>query len=711
MGGLLTRIREEAAPFYGLAAALGIGAPLLAGLVAGRLDQATLAGIGAFLLAFTAPTGPYGARARSLGTSVAVIAIGGALGGLLAGHRWAVVAAIAVIVPAAVSLSWMRPTAVLAVLLTAVRPPPGHPLENMALMALGGLWLAALLLIPRPARRLRPLGRSLGAAADAIAALLDVVGGELQNPARTDERVSAWDHRHKRAVAALRDASTTVRLYLSGEEEDQRSTQPKRLIDAFRRLLWTTVGLHAQMAALTAEGRVPESVPGGWRSGAGEAIAGLAERTRLLSEALARTRPGAERGDRAVVRALPSLDVPVQDDSAGVVEAAMADQVGRSIHRLDSTLDSAWHILGDGLRLGLRARPHRPRVRPDGWAAKPGGAVRKRSALFRHTARVAILVTLAASVSAALRLQHGQWLPVTVLLSLRDTFRQTLTRVEQRVGGGAAGAAVAAVLLALAPSPPHIVALMTVFAAASFAVRSVSYALWSVCSTPLIMMLMDLSRLASWDVALQRIALVAAGGAVAVLGARLLWPRGAAQEVPARIAELLSADAELARAAAAVAGGQADRLPHGRLVAVAAAIDSAADLCSRLADEPSPDPGRLDRLDAVVRASEHLRDHLVAVAGAGAEPLGGDAPAARILDRAADGIERAAASGGRAPDGPAGSPLDLAGEFAALDERIASLTRRGRREELRRLAVVPHTLGALVDDVNELAAPEVVLVR
>ncbi|GGU97808.1 hypothetical protein GCM10010182_12720 [Actinomadura cremea] len=66
----LTRIKDRAAPFYGLAAALGIGLPLLLGVVTGRLDRGTLAGLGAFLLAFTAPSGPYSARARSLAVSV-----------------------------------------------------------------------------------------------------------------------------------------------------------------------------------------------------------------------------------------------------------------------------------------------------------------------------------------------------------------------------------------------------------------------------------------------------------------------------------------------------------------------------------------------------------------------------------------------------------------------------------------------------------------
>lgn len=721
MAGLLSRIREQAAPFYGLAAALGIGLPLLLGVVTGQMDRATLAGIGAFLLAFTAPSGPYGARARSLAVSIAVIAAGGALGGLLAGHRWATVAVIAAVVPAAVSVSWMRPTAVMAVLLTAVRPPPGHPLENALFMALGGLWLALLLLIPWPARRLRPLREALGGAAGAIAALLDVVAGELENPARTDADQAAdttrWDRCHKQAVAAVRDAATTHRLYRSGGEEERRGTQPQQLIDTFYRMIRTTVGLHEQIQSLTAHPPMPGTTPDPWRSGAHEAVAALADRARLLSETLAGARP-AGAGGEPPIQAEPFTGAgAVRDghrDREGLIHAAIAGQISRSIDRLDSILRSARHILGDGLRTGLPA--HRPRpppaVDPAGVAAALVRAVRDRSPLFRHATRVAVLVTAAMSISTALRLTHGQWLPVTVLLSLRDTYGQTMSRVGQRVAGGVAGSAIAAVVLALAPSRPHIVLLMTVFAAAGFGLRSMSYTFWSVCSTPLLMMLMDLTRLSDWDAALQRIAMVAAGGGIAVVGARVLWPRAAGQQIPARTAELLSANAELTRAAASVVDGQTAHLPGDRLAAADAAVNNVADLRSRLENEPSHDPGRadrLDRLDTVVRASRHLRDRLIAVADTSRENFGEDDPIARILDRVADGIERAAVSDDAAPgdSGPAGR-LDLTDQFAALDVQITSLTRDGRGEDgltderLRRLAPAPHTLGALVDDANEL---------
>lgn len=656
----LTRIRERAAPFYGLAAALGIGLPLLLGVVTGRLDQGTLAGLGAFLLAFTAPSGPYSARARSLAVSIVVIAAGGALGGLLAGHRWAVVAAVAAIVPAAVSVSWMGPTVVMAVLLTSIRPPPGHPLENLLLMGGGGLWLALLLLIPWPARRLRPLGGSLARAARAIAALLDVTSAELENPPRTDVQ---WDRRHRQAAAAVRDAATTYRLYQSGEEEERRASQPQQLIDVFYRMLQRIVGLHAQIQTLNSRASATGDA---WRSDAGPAIASLADRARLLSTGLTGHDIGGE-PDRGHLSGAERREDPI--------DAAITDQISRSIDRLDSLLRSSRHILDDGLRLGFNARP-RPPSRPSVELVR---AIESRSPLFRHATRVAVLVTVAMSISAALRLPHGQWLPVTVLLGLRDTYGRTMARVGQRIIGGVAGSAIAAVLLALAPSPPHIVLIMTVFAAAGFALRPVDYLFWAVCGTPVVMMLMDLTHLSDWDAALERIALVAAGGGIAVVGARVLWPRGAAQQVPARTAELLSANAELTRVVASVVDGQTSRsrLADG-LAATSAAIDGVADLRERLENEPSRDTALLDRLTTVIRASAHIRDRLVAIVDS-VEDSGGDDPVARILDRVADGIERAA-SGGSAPR------LDLTDQIALPG----------------RPATTRHTLGALVDDVNEL---------
>ncbi|WP_067799807.1 FUSC family protein [Actinomadura formosensis] len=282
------------------------------------------------------------------------------------------------------------------------------------------------------------------------------------------------------------------------------------------------------MGAVHAGLRVPVRDPR--RSAAGEAIGGLARRLRLLARALSQTRP-------VPAEEPPAAGGPVRRPQAAqrttgerangrndLLGAAVIGQITRSIDRIDSILESARRTLGGGLRLAPAVHWKRPRGAPGTVAAAIVQAARARSPQFRHAARVAVLVTLAMAISTGLRLAHGQWMAVTVLVSLRDTYGQTMARVGQRIIGSVLGSVIAAVVLALAPAPPHAVLLMMVFAMVGFTLRPVSYAFWMVCATPPLMMLMDLTFVSHWSVALERIGLIAGGGLIAAVGARVLCP-------------------------------------------------------------------------------------------------------------------------------------------------------------------------------------------
>jgi uncharacterized membrane protein YccC len=243
---------------------------------------------------------------------------------------------------------------------------------------------------------------------------------------------------------------------------------------------------------------------------------------------------------------------------------------------------------------------------------------------------------------------------------------------------------------------------MTLFAVVAFTLRPLGYTYWNVFVTPLSLMLMDLTFLADWSIALRRMLLIAAGGAIALAGTRLLWPRQAAREVPERVAELLSSCADLARDAAAVAEGEASRLPDAPLAATRKAVDGLADLRTRMGNEPDHDPGQVERLTALAEAGGRIRDRLIAVAGTTGATSGPRNPVARVLDRTADAIENAA------PDaGPSGR-FDVSGPLDALDDRLAREARRhGAAHDLpdrtiRALAATRRTLDGLVDDVNDL---------
>lgn len=744
------RIEGRAAPFYGLASALGVALPLLVGALTGRAAQGSVVALGAYLVAFTAPSGPYGARARALATTVAVVSLGATFGGLLVGRPWPAVAVVPVVVALGVAVPWIGPTAGLSVLLTAVRPPADSLLYNGFLELLGGLLVSALFLAAWPVRRLRPLREALAEVANAVAVTLDAVAQDigagddaaLRAVDLTDPDLAAvalkpdWREQRRAASSALIAARRTYALYRADRAGDERPTQPERLIEALARILHETVTLRAQIEAL---GRAASPPAGqrGWELDVRVAITALAARLRLLAGAVADTRPtplGST--DSAAVRRLAKQSERIwragQSGDGDVVAAALVGQVRRSIDRIAGTVESARRLASDDLRLGPRppwqtSRDHRSRpwpARPEppwaGWR-RLERAARTRSPMFRQVTRVGLIVAVAMAIAAALRVPHGHWLTITVLLSLRGTYGETVARVVQRIAGTAIGAVLAAVLLALVTGQVAAALILFVCALLGFTLRSVNYGYWALFGTPLVMMLLDFSTPADWTAAGIRIGLTIAGGLLALLAARLLWPAGTAQLLPGRLARLLSAHAELARSAAAVVDGAADGLPRDRFTAAERATDEVADARDRLAHEPLPAPEQIALLRTSVRAAQQVRDHLIAVTRMSREDIDDTGPIAGILDRVADHLdevagaisaeEREPAAGDRVP------ALDLTDRLADLDDHLAALARRRRtelsdgaaadettplRRALLQAAGVRYTLRALRSDAESL---------
>ncbi|MGI5165989.1 FUSC family protein [Spirillospora sp. CA-253888] len=690
------RIEGRAAPFYGLAAALAMAVPLIAGALTGRAAQGAMVALGAYLVALRAPEGPYGARARNLAGAVLVVAVGATIGGHLAGHTWLTVLVVPPIVALGSMISWIGPTAALAVLMTAVRPATDDVVYNGFLELLGGLWVSALLLAPWPARRLRPLRTALAEAAEAVAEALDAVAEgtgahddaavqalEVDDPdLATVARRPYWTRRRHAAARALGAARGTVGFYRPpGGDEPSR---PERFVDALARIMHETVALRSLVEA--ARRRPPHRE---WEMEAHVAISALAARLRLLAGAVA-TAGETPLGDleSAAVRRLARQTEKIRRAGlAGdedLVAAALIGQIRRSIDRITAGVDGARRIVAGGLRVGVGPPRPLPGVHPLSAWARMGRAVRTRSPGFRQVARVGLMVAVAMSLSAALRLSHGHWMTITVMQSLRGTYGETMTRLAQRVGGTAAGSAIAAVLLTLAPGQITAAAILFVFALAGFTLRPVNFAYWALFGTPLAMMLLDFSAPSDWTAAGERILLTLAGCVLVFLAVRLLWPTGHAERLPLQLGRLLSAHADLTRATAKVVEGERDRLGYEVTNAAEQATDTVAATRRRLADERLPDTDRIAELRTAVRCANRIRDHLIAIGRVSREESVDAGPIPEILDRLADRFEEAAAEledtdppqGEREP-----SPSErLEEEFADLDAHLSGLARRRRAE-------------------------------
>ncbi|MFI0449110.1 FUSC family protein [Actinomadura sp. 6N118] len=728
------KIEGRAAPFYGLASSLAIAVPLLVGALTDHAAQGSMIALGAFLVSLRAPEGPYGARARNLGAATIVVAIGATIGGYLSGHIWLAVAVIPPIVALGSAVGWIGPTAGLAVLLTAIRPRAEDVAFNGFLELLGGVLVSVLLLVPWPAFRLRPLRTALSEATEAVAEALDAVAQDIGAPDAsvlnavdlTNPGLAAvvhkpdWEQRRRAASRALTAARTTYGLYRAGRGGREEPTRPERQIEVLARILHETVALRALVEA--ARRRPPQR---DWEMEVHVAIAALVARLRLLAGATETTgqTPLGSVESAAIRRLGRQSEVIRRAGLAGdedLVAAALIGQVRRSIDRIAANMESARRIVAGGLRMGLG--PPRPlgTTGPASIWDRAGTAVRTRSPSFRQVMRISLAVAVAMAIAAALKLPHGHWLTITVLLTMRDTYGDTVELVVQRVGGTAIGSAIAAVLLALAPGQIVAAIVLFVFGLLAFTLRSVNFTYWALFGTPLAMMLMDFSVPSDWTAAGERIALTIAGALLTVLASRLLWPTGYAERLPVQLGHVLSAHADLARAAAAVVQDEHERLPHDKVMAAELATEAVTEARNRLGKERVPDTERIARLRATAEAAHRVRDHLIAVARMSREQEIESGPVPEILDRIADLLEETAATVDDLE--PASmDPLEpdprLDEEFAALDTYLTKITRRRRaeveggvetdaftplRHALLQASGVRYTLRALRGDVTDL---------
>jgi uncharacterized membrane protein YccC len=677
----------EPAPLYGVSAAIGVGAPLLIGSLTGHVAESVLVALGAFYVALAAPAGPYGARARALLTAVAVVTAFTWFGGLLSGHPWLAVAIVPLVAVLGSSVPWMGATATLCTVLAAIRPTTSPVIFDGFLETAGGLWVSVLLLAPWITHRLRPLRTSLAEAALTVAGALDL----LAEPETTD-----WTTQRQRAYDAIRHARVTYGLYRAGGREDQQ--RPRRLIEAFARAMDEAVALRALLVEVR-----DEEPPERWVRECRVAIASLAARLRLLAGAIE------ARGERPLGDTEVALDrfARVTEDvrqewlaEQRLVATALLVRVRQTTARTAATIDGAQKIVAARLTLGLEV----PRLpgRPE------SGRLREMVMTYRHAARVGVAVAGAMALTAGLKPPHGFWLTITVLLSLRDSYGDTVTRVVKRIGGTAIGAIVAALALAVAPGEATLVALIFVGAALGFTFRAANHAYWMAFGTPMIMLLVDFSNALHWSAAAWRIGLTVAGGVLALIAARVLWPAGTLRELPDRLARLLRTHARLTRAVAARFDGDAEAPVRRRMQDAAGAEGEVEDAATRLDREPAPPPELADRLRAAGAAARALRDDLKTLETLPEDDLDAG-PVCAILDRVADHLDERADEGGEMDVG------DLLKEF---EDHLSTLERHRQAElaggvgteevtALRRglvqAASARHAVRALVDDAEKLS--------
>jgi uncharacterized membrane protein YccC len=546
----VTRTRPAYAA--GFRAAIATVVPLLLAHVLGT-GGATWMSLGGFSGALADRGGPYRMRAATMGAvtlcSAATIALGTVVSGnaLLAlpltflvafatslGRVWGA---------AGVSVGGATLTAFVIALAFPVTPGDGA-LTRAAFDIAGGLWAMTIALVLWPLQPYRPARLAVAQSYRAFAAYAADVALHLRATLSTD--TSELPAGSAAVRSALEDARATLtqsrrgRPGTSGREE--RLVVLGEIVD---QLFGHVVAVAETVDSLHAASRVPAA------DAAVVASLESAARTAHALAAAVEAEGDPERievdwnGD--AVRAALAADASARDEEALVHYQHGAAILDRAAQYADVAAVTV-SALNEGHPPALPVRS--PLVDEPDEAASPLATLRAifspDSLILRYALRVAVVVTLAVALGAALALKRGYWLTITVIVILQPYTGVTTQRALQRVVGTVLGGLLTAALGALFHDQWAILVLSFVFAAVCVALLPVNYAAFSVFLTPTFVLLAEASA-GDWHLASTRIVNTLLGGALALVGSRLLWPSPETTRLPGYMASALRGNRDYLR--------------------------------------------------------------------------------------------------------------------------------------------------------------------
>lgn len=562
----------------------------------------------------------------------------------------------------------------LSTLVIALAEPAASPLDAFSragFAIVGGLLAMAIGLVVWPLRPFRPARLAVANGYDALAVYAD----EL---ARYNRARSAGERSDLPAgSAAVRGALETGRAVLAGMRRGRPGASGRE-----ENLVVLGEGVDQLFGHLVAVGETVDSIAPDERVPAADAdLTAVLERvavtTRLIALGVLEEGEPAPvavtwNGDslRAKVR-----DVRASDDACAhyLQAAAILDRAAQFASVGSATVEA----LNGGRPPVEVERAAAADVRGD--APEPLAVLRAvlapGSLILRHALRLAVVAAVAVALAESLHLKRGYWLTITVVVMMQPYTSATTHRALQRVLGTVLGALITALLGAAFHDPRAILVLSFVSAALCIALLPVNYAAYSVFLTPTFVLLAEAGA-GDWHLASTRAINTLLGGALALAGARLLWPSPEWRRLPGYMAAALTASrhylssvADLFDDRSAEAGA---RLRAARRGIGLAAVNAEESFQRLLAEYDGP-PADLSsvmtfltytrRVTASIAALALARHSAPAGSGAAIEPF------ARRAEAVLDDLAVAAAEGRRP------LPLPILVQDAEVDRGAAPLLR------------------------------------
>jgi len=251
------------------------------------------------------------------------------------------------------------------------------------------------------------------------------------------------------------------------------------------------------------------------------------------------------------------------------------------------------------------------------------------SPALRHALRTAVTAAGPLAFTMIWFTPYDHWLTITVVATMQPYFSLTYTRAIERTVGTAAGGLIAAGVGLVCTTPLSIAAALFPMAVAALAIRAVSFGLFMMALTPLVVLLVETGTpgASEWMIAVARGVLTTTGGVIAAAANFLLWPSREPDLVEAETRRAIAAHGVYADSEfAAMLGAGPDTRPAARRAAGIASNTLEALITRALLQ---PGRGGRDRLEAAMVVDAALRRFAGSLAALPLDP----ASAARLPEQ------------------------------------------------------------------------------
>ena len=434
----------------------------------------------------------------------------------------------------------------LCVVLVLGLDEPAHGSDaalRAAVFGVGCLWATLLTMVIWRIHPFRPARRAVADSYRALARL----AADMRTLLRARAMPDAWEAHARGHRRAVRDSLERARTALQDTLRARGQASPRAFqglirLESADQLFGALIALSDLLEAVTFEGD-----EGDIHQSADTMLRLLRPALVVIAEAIAADDPGL--GRRGPVGRLARMDSTLDEILQAGSEPRLAPIVGAIVDRLRAAImltapeGGLPGALPSDPLTGGRARLHR--VITTGRAN-----LNWRSPGFRHALRAAAVAApaLAFTLSFSGRYQH--WLTITLILTLQPFYALTWQRAVERIGGTVLGGMLAAVIAIVCTTPIAIAGALFPLAVLAFALRSVSYAAFIFCLTPLVVLLTEFSQPGSGEllIAGMRALYTVTGGVLAVAGAMLLWPSWEPDRLRSEVQAALEAHACFAEA-------------------------------------------------------------------------------------------------------------------------------------------------------------------